>query len=275
MGTSRFLTILSILILASALTASAQRTRRPAPRPTPKPTPARQTVNPVVAAAKQQVANQLYNVNVFVDKMGPVAVAIENADKAAAARRLKQDEIAANEVNKQKIIAAIRGLRDGLMALETDFRTKPQLAQYSARIQGISTLCGRSEDSAIAGRFVASKDPLRQIAIKLNETLAVLPGTVLPDRPSGVNTRTPSSSNQIRPAPAGTSPARPVVNQNVSNTRREAAVGMTPADVLASTWGAPSSKRVSTSQNGKTEVWLYSGNRAVYFFNGRATRIAQ
>jgi hypothetical protein len=64
---------------------------------------------PVVAAAKQQVANQLYNVKVFVDKMGPIAVAIENTDKDATARKLTTEEIAANETNKQKLIAAIRG----------------------------------------------------------------------------------------------------------------------------------------------------------------------
>jgi Na+-transporting methylmalonyl-CoA/oxaloacetate decarboxylase gamma subunit len=175
MRTGRFLTIFSILILALALPSAAQRKRKPAPRPTPKPTPTKPAINPVVAAAKQQVSNQLANVNLFVDKMGPIAVAIENTDKEAKTRRLKKEVVDANEANKKKLIEAIKGVRAGLVTLESDFRTKPQLSKYLIQIQGIGDLCARSEDNAIAGRFVASKDPLRQVAQKLTDTMAVLP----------------------------------------------------------------------------------------------------
>ena len=183
MRTGRFLTILSILLLGLVLPAAAQRTRRPTTRPTPKPTPykpinttTRTTVSPIVAAAKQQVANQLYNVNQFVDIMGPIAVGIENFDKEAKTnRRIKKELVDENERNKQKMVLAIRGMRQGLSKLETDFRTKPQLSKYLLKIQGISTLCAQSEDNAIAGRFVASKDPLRQVAQKLSDTMAVMP----------------------------------------------------------------------------------------------------
>jgi hypothetical protein len=167
------LTILSIFLLSLSITAAAQRTRRPAPKPTPKPTPSR--VSPIVAAAKQQVANQLYNVNKFVDILGPAALAIENTDREAKTKRLKKEVVDANEANKKKVVEAIRGMRAGLVTLESDFRTKPQLTRYLPQIQGISDLCARSEDSAIAGRFVASKDPLRQVAQKLSDTIAVLP----------------------------------------------------------------------------------------------------
>lgn len=288
MRTGRFLTILSIVLIGAALPAAAQRTRRPAPKP--KPTPAKPTVSPVVSAAKQQVANQLHNVNVFVDRMGPIAVAIENADKQANARRLKREDVDANEANKKKLIEAIRRLRQGLVALETDFRTKPQLSQYLVRIQGISTLCAQSEDSAIAGRFVASKDPLRQVAIKLNETLAVLPGALAVDDRPGISNRPAASSAsgpspQMRPVSNQTEPisnqTRTVSNptrpaaaaQPISNTKRDVALGMTQAEVLASSWGTPGSKRTSTSANGTTEVWTYSGNRTVYFFNGKVSHI--
>lgn len=274
MRMARVLTVFSILITTFAFTAAAQRTRKPAPKATPRPTPAKPATNPVVAAAKQQVANQLHNVNVFVDKMGSIAISIENADKDASVRRLKREEIEANEANKKRIIAAIRGLREGLIALETDFNTKPQLSQYSSKIQGISSLCARSEDSAIAGRFVASKDPLRQVALKLNEALAVLPGPVITDGPSGVRSNPPSVS-QSQPITVSSSSTRPAVNQNVSNTKRDISIGMTTSEVLASAWGAPSNKRVSSSGNGTTEVWLYPGNRTLYFFNGKLTRIAQ
>ena len=267
MRTLRFLVVLSILLLFFVVSASAQRTRRPAPRATPKPTPVA-TVNPVVSAAKQQVSNQLYNVNVFVDKMGPIAVAIENADKDAAARRLKTEQIAANDRNKKSVIAAIRGLRDGLVALETEFRTKPQLAQYLPAIQGITTLCARSEDNAIAGQFVAAKDPLRQIVLKLNDTLAVLPGPLVGgDNLVPVRTTPASSPTQNRTISGSA--------QNTSTSRRDPALGMTAAEVLQSAWGAPTSKRNSATANGATEVWTYSGNRTIYFFNGKVSQIVK
>lgn len=173
MRTARFLTIVSVLVLGQSMSAAGQRTRRPVADPTPKAAPSR--VNPVVAAAKQKVANQLFNVNKFVDVLGPAALTIENTDKDAKSRRLKQEVLDTNEANKKKVVEAIRGMRAGLLTLESDFRTKPQLTRYLPMIQGISALCARSEDSAIAGKFVAAKDPLRQVAQKLSDTMAVLP----------------------------------------------------------------------------------------------------
>lgn len=278
MRTFSFLFVLTLFLMSFAVSATAQRKRKPAP----KPTPVRVTASPEVSAAKQKVANQLHNVNVFVDKMGPIAVAIENADKDAAARRLKSSEIAANEANKKKVIAAIRSLREGLVALETDFRTKPQLASYLTKIQGISTLCGQSEDSAIAGRFVASKDPLRQVALKLNDTLAVLPGPMPTGAPStstrSATSTVPASINAQAPMP---SEARTITVSNPSQVqpketaKREPSMGMTTDEVLQSTWGAPGNKRTSVSPSGKTEVWTYLGNRSIYFFNGKVSNIVK
>ena len=270
MRTTRFLIVLSILLGLLVVSASAQRTRRPARRPAPKPTPTpvRPVITPEVSAAKQKVADQLHNVNVFVDRMGPIAVAIENSDKDAAARRLRPAEIDANNANTQTVVAAIRGLRDGLVALETDFRTRPQLAQYLPRVQGISTLSAQSEDHAIAGRFVAAKDPLRQISLKLNETLAVMPGPLAP------GSVTPANQNRSIPVSTST-PGRPGTAPTGTAARRDPAMGMTADQVLQSSWGAPLNKRTTRSATATTEVWTYPGNRTLYFYNGKVTRIVQ
>jgi hypothetical protein len=276
MKTIRSTALFALALAIFAVSADAQRTRRPAPRPTPKPTPA---VNSVVAAAKHQVSIQLHNVKVFVDRMGPIAVGIENADRDAAARKLKQSDIAVNEANKKKVVAAIRALQEGLVTLETDFRTKPQLASYLSKIQGITSLCAESEDQAIAGRFVASKDPLRSVILKLNDTLAVMPGPMIagttstPVRPQ--TTSNPAASNQPvsnRTTITVPSAARTTTGANASPipVKGEPAMGMTPAEVLASTWGAPTNKR---SSSGTTEVWVYSDNRTIYFFNGKVSQI--
>ena len=108
--------------------------------------------------------------------MGEVAVSIETIDKEAKTnRRIKKETIDANETYKKKMLQAIRNLRQGLLTLETDFRTKPQLSKYLVQIQGIANLCSQSEDHWIAGRYVTSKDPLRQVAQKLTATMAVMP----------------------------------------------------------------------------------------------------
>ena len=268
-STAFFVLALSVF----AVSADAQRTRRPTPRATPKPAPVRTSFNPVVSAAKQQVSNQLYNVNVFVDRMGPVAVAIENADRENAARRLSRESAAANETNKRKLVAAIRGLRAGLVQLESDFRTKPLLAQYLPKLQGISGLAADAEDNAIAGRFVAAKDPLRQVALKLNDTLSVMPGTLAP----GSATPTRRAAKPSVPT-RNVSTTTPSSNRNVSTpassgARGEPAVGMTTTEVSQSAWGAPTNKRTSRTANGTTEVWTYTGKGTIYFYNGRVTQI--
>jgi len=217
-----------------------------------------------------QVENQLFNVNLFVDKMGPVAVAFENADKDAAAGKLKKATADSVEASKKKMIAAIRGLRDPLVALETDFRTKAPLTPYLSSIQGIGSLCARTEDSAIAGQWVAAKEPLREIAQKLNDTLAVLPG------PGGSGAGTSASPNRTVPVSNSSSNQnRPVSTPAASNTGGSPRLGMTAAEVLASSWGAPINKRVSNSANGATEVWTYSGNRTLYFYKGKLSNIVQ
>ena len=43
-----------------------------------------------------------------------------------------------------------------MIALEVDFRTKPQLQKYLINIQGISDMSGRAEDLANGGEFVES-----------------------------------------------------------------------------------------------------------------------
>ena len=130
-----------------------------------------------VRAAREKVSNQLANVNRFVDVLGPIAQGIETLDEAARSRSLDKAANDRNEANKQKVITAIRNLRAGLTDLEADFRTKPNLQKYLPSIQGITDLAAQAEDSAIAGRFVAAKEPLRDVAQKLTDTLKLLPAS--------------------------------------------------------------------------------------------------
>ncbi len=241
---------------------SADAQRR---KPAPKPTPPRVTVDPVVSSAKQKVANQLHNVNVFVERLGPIAVALENADREAGAGRLKREDMAANEKNKQSTIDAIRVMRAALVSLESEFRTKPQLTRYLPKLEGISGLAADSEDSAIAGKFVVSKDPLREVGLKLNDTVLTMPGTVT----GRATANAPSRSNASSIASNNSQPTRTV------STSGEPAMGMTPEQVSNTSWGTPSNRRSSKTANATTEVWTYSGKGTIYFYNGKVSQIVR
>lgn len=177
MKIARFLPILLICLTFVAVSANAQRTstKRPIKRAVARTTASSIKPSAEVTAARQKVSNQLSNVNRFIDVLGPIALNIENLDREARTRKIAKASIDANEANKQKVVEAIRNLRTGLINLEADFRTKTDLGKYLSFIQGIANLAAESEDSALSGRFIAAKDPLRAIAQKLTDTLAALP----------------------------------------------------------------------------------------------------
>ncbi|MFM9905792.1 MAG: hypothetical protein ACKVQJ_14610 [Pyrinomonadaceae bacterium] len=170
---------LAILLLV-ALTlfvgsADAQRKRRKIVK---KPVVAKTVIPPLdVRAAREKVDNQLSNVNDFVNKLGTIAEGLEIADADAKANRLKPATAAKIEAKKSEIVGAIQNFKLGLGNLESDFRTKAALQKYLENIKGITDLAAEAEDFAIAGKFVAAKEPLRSIAQKLTDTLAVMPAS--------------------------------------------------------------------------------------------------
>ena len=166
--------LLTFALLTGAADAQRRKTtRKPAAK---KPVATKVVVPPLeVRVAREKVDNQLANVNKFIDVLGPIALGIEQLDQQAKARPLARAAADTNEANKQKVVEAIRNLKAGLATLESDFRIKPDLKKYLLTIQGITDLAAQSEDSALAGKFVAAKEPLRAVAKKLTDTLAALP----------------------------------------------------------------------------------------------------
>jgi len=176
MKITRFLFLVFVLTAMFSIGAYGQR-KRPVKRTT---TPVASTLPPLdVRAARVKVSNQLANVTAFVARLGPIAQAIEALDAEAPRQRFNKEAMDKNAADKQKVIAAIRGLREGMVKLESEFRVKPALKKYLPTIQGISDLAGQSETSAIAGEFVAANTPLRTLQQKLSDTLAAMPNADL------------------------------------------------------------------------------------------------
>ena len=177
------ITVFLVCIAAFSVDIQAQKTSKKttAKRSTPTSTTTKgSTIPPLeVRAARVKVENQLSNVTQFVNILGPIAQNIEDIDNQARTTKIAQKSQDDNEARKKKVIDAIRGLRDGLTNLETEFRTKPDLKRYLVSIQGISDLAAQSQNSAFAGKFVASQEPLRSISTKLSNTLAAMPNVEL------------------------------------------------------------------------------------------------
>jgi len=164
------------VILVGSVAAQKKQTQKPGPKKhPPATTPIKIVPRLEVRAGREKVDAQLANVNRFVDVLGPIAQGIETLDESAKTKPLSKSTADKNAANKQKVVEAIRNLRAGLNVLESEFRTKPALQKYLTQIQGITDLAAQSEDAAIAGKFVAAKEPLRGVSKKLTDTLTAMP----------------------------------------------------------------------------------------------------
>lgn len=164
--------LLMLVLFAGVADAQNKTTKKS----TAKKSTTKTVVPPLeVRTAREKAVIQRDNVNFWIDKLGPIAEALELLDNAYAKKKPSQTTLATHEDRKKKFVATLRNLRDDLALLESDFRTKPALQKYRINLEGVSDLAAGAEDMAIAGKFVASKQPLRDAAKKLTDTLATMP----------------------------------------------------------------------------------------------------
>jgi hypothetical protein len=144
---------LLLCVLCFAFSAAAQKKKKTTATPTAT------TISNIadVRAGAEKVSIQIKNVSKFIYLLGTIAQGIEDLDKDAKATQGAVDK---NRQNKQAVVTTIRNLRAGLAALEVEFRTKPALRAYLLQVDGITALCGQTEDLAVAGRFLDSGKPL-------------------------------------------------------------------------------------------------------------------
>lgn len=163
------------LFLLVFITGTADAQKKSTRKTTTRKTTTKVLPPLAVRTAREKVDIQLANVDQFVNLLGPIAQGIEDLDNAAKTKPLPKTTADTNAANKRNVIEAIRNLKTALSNLESEFRTKTELKKYLPSIQGITDLAAESEDAAIAGKFVASKEPLREVSKKLTDTLAAMP----------------------------------------------------------------------------------------------------
>ena len=165
---------LGVLVCLGGLAASASaQKKRPAPRPAP--TPVKQFVTADERAAKQTTSNQLANLSGYLQRFTPMVQPL--SDLATADKAGKLSKKASTDYNnaRKKLLLQLNDFGVGLTNLETDFKTKPALAKYLLKIQGISDLSATAEDSASSGRYDAVREALKGIVQRLSDTVAAMP----------------------------------------------------------------------------------------------------
>lgn len=160
-----------LCVLCFAFSAAAQKKKKTTATPT-----ATTIANLAdVKAGAAKVSIQIKNVSKFVYNLGIIGRSIEDLDVEIKAGKASQKGIDINAKNKQAVMTGLRNIQAGLAALEVEFRTKPSLRAYLLKIEGITALCGQSEDYANAGQFISSGRPLLTLIEKLSDTLEAMP----------------------------------------------------------------------------------------------------
>jgi len=172
----RILALVPCLLALAAIPDTAQKRTTKTATKTSSTKATTPTLPPLeVRAARDKVDTQLSNVNAWLNKFGPIALNLDAAVADQKNGKLSSKTAEAINASREKVVASIRDLKTGLTDLESRFRTTSALSKYLPMIEGITDLAAKSEDSAVAGQFVAAKDPLRDVTKKLTDTLNAMP----------------------------------------------------------------------------------------------------
>jgi len=170
------ITFIAILACLLGLTFSANAQKRKVTRKRTRPaTVAATFTTGEIKAGAEKVSTQIKNVTKFLYTLGSVAQVTESLNQEITAGKASRNAPNLYAKNKQAVVSSIRGIREGLAALEIEFRTKPALRTYLFKIQGISDMSGRAEDQASAGQLTDSGKTLLLVVEKLADTLTALP----------------------------------------------------------------------------------------------------
>ena len=117
------------------------------------------------------ISNQIKNLTTFLYLLGGVARSIETLDAAAKTGQASPT----NEKNKAQLRASFGDFRAGLDALETYFRTTPELQPYYIKLAGSAAGAATAEQLANAGHFDQAGRTLLGVVGRLADVLAAMP----------------------------------------------------------------------------------------------------
>jgi hypothetical protein len=167
----RITTLLIATIFVFHATAFSQ-TRK---RTTRQPTRASKTKSSsVVQVGATRVADQIKNLTRFIFLLGGVAKGIEAVDDAAGRNEVSPAVVEQAKRNKDTVRTSIRSVREGLDALEINFRTTPELQGYYIKLAGVASGAATAEDQAAANQFDRAGRSLVDVVNRLTDVLLAM-----------------------------------------------------------------------------------------------------
>ena len=121
-------------------------------------------------AARQKISAQIKTLSQFLYVYGGVVKGVESlndVEKEPPSPRAAEQ----NERNKARIRESIKNVRDSLVALEADFKTKPSLYLYYVSVAGAARLGDDAMNQASANRFNEAGRSLVTAIGRLSDTL--------------------------------------------------------------------------------------------------------
>ena len=165
----RTTTLLFALITLFPATVISQTRKRTTTRP-----PARSATQRVSAAQREgaaHVAEHIKTLSRFLYLLGGVAKGLEGVDDAAMRNEASPGVIEQVKRNKATVRTSIRSVREGLDALEIEFRTTPELQRYYIKLAGVASGAATAEELAAANQFDRAGRKLLEVVNRLADVL--------------------------------------------------------------------------------------------------------
>jgi hypothetical protein len=167
-----------LLLPASALAQSRQRTTTPRRNTQTRPASSQRTQGGEAASANQartagaaRVAEQIKILTRFLYLLGGVAKSIEAADVAAQRNEASPAIIEQTQQSKASVKSSLRNVREGLDKLEIDFRATPDLLRYYTRLAGVASGAAMAEEQAASNQFDQAGRSLLGVVNRLTDVL--------------------------------------------------------------------------------------------------------
>ncbi len=161
--------LLTLLVLVPA-TSFGQTRKRTTTKPAPRSSRAAKGSDAERAGATR-VAEQIKNLTRFIYLLGGVAKGLEGVDDAARRNEASPAVLDQAKRNKVTVRTSIQKVREGLDALEIDFRTTPDLQRYYIKLAGVAAGAANAEDQAAANQFDRAGRTLLEVVNRLTDVL--------------------------------------------------------------------------------------------------------
>jgi hypothetical protein len=169
-----FIAILACIIVSST-TATSQTRRRSSTKPSARASKvAADKSLAEIKAGSQRVAAQIKSLTHFLYLLGGIAKGIESVDQAVRSSEASTGAIELNKRNKTSIRESLRGVREGLDKLESEFRFNPALTKYYPTLAGVAKISEAAENQAAANRFDEAGRSLLKAVSQLADALAAM-----------------------------------------------------------------------------------------------------